>query len=75
MNNFGKYYTPEEYIKSVKGTEIEEQHTLEELKNKLNNTGLCEVCESEEVWKLADVGMCFTCTTGESDASEDTELH
>jgi len=68
MNNFGTYYTPEEYY------EIDRQWTLEELRSKANMEGSCETCETEEVWRLVDTGMCFTCTTGESDASDDIEL-
>ncbi len=75
MNNFGKYYTPEEYYKLVQKDSHLTQHSLEELKQIANSWGECEVCETEECWKLGECGMCFTCTTGESDASEDVELH
>lgn len=33
----------------------------------------CEVCD-QPVWRFGGLGMCFTCTTGESDPSEDFEL-
>lgn len=33
----------------------------------------CEVCD-QPVWRFSGLGMCFTCTTGESDPSEDFEL-
>lgn len=35
--------------------------------------GKCQVC-GMPVWRLANVGLCFPCTTGESDASGDFEL-
>ena len=34
---------------------------------------LCSVC-GQLAWRFADTGMCFTCTTGESDASNYYEL-
>jgi len=37
-------------------------------------TGVCQVCEENPIWRFADTGLCFPCTTGESDASEDFEL-
>lgn len=33
----------------------------------------CENCDMP-VWKYVGLDMCFTCTTGESDASDDYEL-
>lgn len=33
----------------------------------------CMVCD-QPAWKLAGSGLCFPCTTGESDASQDYEL-
>lgn len=33
----------------------------------------CFVC-GQPVWKLAETGLCFTCTTGEADDSNDYEL-
>lgn len=33
----------------------------------------CENCDEPE-WLYGDTGMCFSCTTGESDASNDYEL-
>ena len=49
-------------------------HTLNELHDMARNRGMCEVCGSLPIWRLADTGMCFPCTTGESDASDDYEL-
>lgn len=33
----------------------------------------CENCGAPE-WKYATTGMCFSCTTGETDASDDYEV-
>jgi len=35
---------------------------------------MCETCGDLPVWVCSDSGMCFPCTTGESDASEDYEI-
>ena len=33
----------------------------------------CEIC-NQPAWRFGTTGLCFTCTTGESDASSDYEL-
>jgi hypothetical protein len=45
---------------------------FEELCNNATDWGTCNC--GQPVWRLAGCGMCFTCTTGESDSSEDYEL-
>ena len=35
--------------------------------------GKCDNCSNPR-WKLIDNDLCFSCTTGETDASEDYEL-
>ena len=68
MNNFS-FITPEEYHKKYP-----KQSTLEKLKKIANRKAkTCDNCDERE-WKMADCGLCFTCTTGESDASDDYEL-
>jgi hypothetical protein len=37
-------------------------------------TDLCEVCESEPVWRWGQGTLCFSCTTGEADNSDDYEI-
>jgi len=64
------YITPEEYFK-IQGRNG--SYTLKELREMARDDRRCEVC-GQPVWKLGGVGMCFPCTTGESDASEDYEL-
>lgn len=44
-----------------------------ELEERARDDGECEVC-GRPVWRLVGLGMCFTCVTGESDASDDYEL-
>lgn len=61
------YVTPEQMF------EADPQRTLQEYQELAKNDGICEVCDGP-VWKLADTGLCFPCTTGETDASEDYEL-
>ena len=31
-------------------------------------------CGNYNIWKFGECGMCFTCVTGENDASDDYEL-
>lgn len=62
------YITPEEYYK------LSQQESLEEIKRRANmKDKTCDNCENK-VWKLVDLDMCFSCVTGETDASEDYEL-
>ncbi len=61
------YVTPEQMF------EVSPDRTLKEYQDLVKNDGICEVCDAP-VWKLAGTGMCFPCTTGETDASSDYEL-
>lgn len=68
MNNFGEYITPEEAI--LRG----ETEPLKELLARVKRgAGTCDVCDEKE-WLFGGTGLCFSCTTGESDASDDLEL-
>jgi hypothetical protein len=69
MNNYGGYITPEEAIKAGDTRTLKELQYLAKKK-----TGKCVVCGDAE-WKYAGCNMCFSCTTGESDASDDLEIH
>lgn len=66
--SFYKYVTPKEYFALCKSS-----HTLKELEKMSRKDGTCIVCENDR-WKLADTDLCFQCTTGEHDESEDYEL-
>ena len=74
MFTFAKYITPEEAKKQDDCLEGGRREPLEYYKQLAKNNSLCEVCKVNPVWKLADTGMCFACTTGETDASNDYEL-
>jgi len=70
MNNF-TLITPEEYVK-IPGNE---RKSLEAAQKKAARPPrMCSVCEVEHEWKLGGTGLCFTCSTGENDASDDYEL-
>jgi hypothetical protein len=69
MNDF-VYITPEEAasIEAHSGkTDVAYYRKL------VASGGVCENCDNP-VWRFAGTGLCFTCTTGESDSSEDYEL-
>lgn len=69
MFNF-TYITPEKAAELGVINEITDVNYYRELAQK---EGACEVC-GNPIWKIADTGMCFSCTTGETDASDDYEL-
>lgn len=75
MNNFGKYITPEEAVKQNACIDMStgKPFTLERYKELAAARGTCENCD-EEIWRMAGNGLCFSCTTGEADASDDAEL-
>lgn len=69
MNNF-TFITPTEF----KHKHPDSPRSLEELQalaSKPDQT--CENCD-ELAWKFVDISLCFSCTTGEADASNDYEL-
>ena len=67
MNNFHRYLTPAEAVKCT-------NRTLKQLTALANAPeATCENCD-EKVWRLGGCGLCFTCATGEADASDDYEL-
>ncbi len=63
------YVTPEEAVKKniIEGTTLEEYQRLAAVE------GECDVC-GQPVWKLLNNDMCFSCTTGEADCSDDYEI-
>jgi len=65
-----------EYVTPKEAAELDLHSNGEgaEYYEKLNSNNItCFSC-TNKAWKLADTGMCFSCTTGETDASEDYEL-
>lgn len=70
---YAKLLTPEQYMQRQRG--IQGGLTLAEVQAMAAAPpATCSVCQSNPVWRLGGVGLCFPCTTGESDASEDYEL-
>lgn len=65
------YITPSKLLKKHPNSEL----SLIELQAIANQPdAICPTCGNEPVWKYGQCGMCFTCTTGEADASDDYEL-
>ena len=65
-----KFITPEEYFKiQSQATPL----TLATLAKRSKSKERCEVC-GLPAWKIAATGLCFHCTTGESDSTYDYEL-
>ncbi len=67
------YVTPKQYFDIQQASECKGMHTLKELIQMSKNRGMCIVC-GQPVWRLGDCDMCFSCTTGEADNSDDYEL-
>ena len=67
MNNFNAFLTPEDY--KARGSEV----PIKVLRTRSEKSGTCCNC-GEHIWRLVDNGLCFSCTTGESDAGEDYEI-
>ena len=68
MNNFAEWITTFERLQ-----EIDETITEEEFNQMVKDNRKCCVC-GQHVWRYVHIGMCFTCTTGEADASGDYEV-
>jgi hypothetical protein len=60
------YVTPEQAF------ELGLVHSIERAREIAYDDAVC-LC-GQHVWRYGGSGMCFTCTTGESDASEDYEI-
>lgn len=74
-HQFGDYQSPEEAYKQHRDLNDNDDRTLEWYRNAANKTNKeCINC-GRPIWRMcADLEMCFTCITGESDASDDYEL-
>ena len=71
MFSFAAYITPEQAYEMNK--ENQPDMTLEKWREYSKNNETCCNCD-QPVWRLAGLDMCFSCTTGETDASNDYEL-
>lgn len=65
---FGKWLNT--YEKAVK---VIPAITQEQFTKMAKDNRKCCVC-GQHVWRFAEVGLCFTCTTGEADSSNDYEI-
>jgi hypothetical protein len=68
MNNFKHFITPEQ---AREQGDTRDMALLKSLATGRANK--CCNCDEDE-WRFAGLGMCFSCVTGESDASDDYEL-
>ena len=69
------YITPKEAaeIGVITDPDKGKVHSVEYYEKLASKTGKCINCEND-IWKMLDNEMCFSCTTGEHDASDDYEL-
>lgn len=74
-HQFGGYQTPEQaYEAHIKANGKNAVNTLEFYQKAAKKTDAeCFNC-GRPIWRIVDCGMCFSCVTGESDASDDFEL-
>lgn len=73
MHIFAEYVSAEKAFELHCKANKRPVHTLEDFRKAAHSKGKCEVC-GQPVWKMAMTGLCFSCTTGEPDASNDYEL-
>jgi hypothetical protein len=73
MNNFGEYITPER-AKELDDKINGRKQPLSYYKELAKNHAICPICGQNPVWRFGDCGLCFSCTTGEADASDDYEI-
>lgn len=73
MNNFCRYLTPEEAVAFDRQHNPRSVSSIEYYKKRAKLNKTCCNCD-EKVWRYGGGDMCFSCTTGESDASGDYEL-
>ena len=69
--NFAELITPEKAAELHKG--LAGAKTVEQYRKLASKKVRCQVC-GQPAWRMVDTGLCFSCTTGESDASDDYEL-
>ena len=67
MNNFAEYITID------KAKELGDSRSKKEILQMAKSNKKCINC-GQPSWRLGGCGLCFSCTTGESDASDDYEL-
>lgn len=65
--DFKRLLTPQQAHELNPATPVEQFERAARSRNR------CVVCTAAE-WRLAGVGLCFTCTTGEASPANDYEL-
>lgn len=68
MNNF------QHFIELKKALGGGDPRTLDDLKKLVSKPAPMCQCGQEKIWLYGACELCFSCTTGESDASDDYEL-
>jgi hypothetical protein len=53
--------------------DLEDRISKTNFENMISDNRSCEVC-GRHVWRYAETGLCFTCTTGESNSDDDYEV-
>lgn len=71
---FAEYITPEQAKQFHDELNPKNKLPLSYWIKRSKITAKCWVCGMEPVWKFGQGDMCFTCTTGEADCSDDYEL-
>lgn len=72
---FAKEITPERAMQMHNKLNPHDQFPIEYWQALARINRYCSVCHSEPVWRFGQTqDMCFTCTTGESDPSDDYEI-
>ncbi len=66
------YVTPGEYLALITERGREAPFTLAQLEEQARREETCDC--GQPAWKLTGIGLCFACTTGETDTSNDYEL-
>lgn len=74
MNNFGEFISPEKAAWLYNKLNPKAPRTVVFYHERAKSRALCQACGQEPAWRFAGTGLCFSCTTGESDASNDYEL-
>ena len=74
MPGFHSLITPEQAKRFHDEANPGDKKSLAYWRRRARITAFCSVCESEPVWKWSGGDLCFSCTTGEADPSDDYEL-
>lgn len=61
------------YITPERAVELEIFPTVEQARRAARNKSRCMVCGAP-AWRIVETGLCFVCTTGTHDHSDDYEL-